>query len=206
MIKQYSVIKDNKVSLALIVVILSLGFYYLNSHEKGTLVLLLNQHRTPVFDVFFVWVTKMGEPFWCVAVALVLIIKKRKEGALLAIALILNTVLVQFLKRMVFSDHKRPLHYMAEELNLIEGIDIHSGFSFPSGHTTGGFTLYFMLSLLIKSVPLKIVLILLGALVGISRVYLSQHFLEDVIAATGLSTMTCLIYYIIFNKTKFKFI
>ena len=206
MIKQYSVFKDNKVSLSLVILLLSVATYYLVNLEKGTFVLYLNENRTPVFDFLFRWVfTKMGEPVFCVLMCLLTLFLNKNKGILLSVALILNTIIAQVLKNFVFSDHKRPLHYFAEKLNLIEGLDVHSGLSFPSGHTMGGFTLYFMLSLFVKSVPLKVGLIILGALVGVSRIYLSQHFLEDVVAASVISTVMCIIYYIIFNKTKFKF-
>ena len=200
------VFKGNKVSIGLVVFFLSVSLYYLICFEKGTFVLLLNENRTSVFDFLFRWVfTKMGEPIFCVVLCVVTLFLNKRKGALVSIALIINTVIVQVLKNFVFSDHKRPLHYFEDQLNLIKGLDVHSGLSFPSGHTIGGFTLYFMLSLFVKSRPLKITLMFLGLLVGLSRVYLSQHFLEDVVASVAIATVTCVFYFIIFNKTKFRF-
>ena len=65
-----------------------------------------------------------------------------------------------------------------------------TGFSFPSGHTTGALTFYGFLIYLVVSSSMKkqwkwalnIFLGLLILLVGLSRVYLGVHFFSDVMA------------------------
>lgn len=199
-------IKDNKLSLLLLLAVWVLSIYILNCYDKGMSVLWFNEQRTVFFDYFFMWATKLGEPIIIVIVSGILMYSNWRKGVLLAGSLVLNTIIVQLLKRQVFSGHMRPIYYLKDQLSLIEGLDVHSNFSFPSGHTTGGFTLFFMLVLLIKNQTAKISFMFLGVLVAISRVYLSQHFLEDVFAASVLASFTCLIYYISFSKSKLGFL
>ena len=197
---------NNKQSILLLVALWILSFYYLVGLDKGDTVLWLNGNGDVFFDDFFLIATKFGEPVIIVLICIVMLVSNWKKGILLSGALILNTIIVQLLKKLVFADHMRPLHYLQDKLSLIEGLAVHSSFSFPSGHTTGGFTLFFMVSLLVENKIIKCVLIFFGVIVAISRVYLSQHFLEDVVAASVLSASTCVIYYILFNKSKFRFI
>ncbi|MEO0341550.1 MAG: phosphatase PAP2 family protein, partial [Bacteroidota bacterium] len=81
----------------------------------------------------------------------------------------------------------RPLAYFrdlgeAEQLTFVEGVKVNQGFtSFPSGHTMAGFALFCFLAL---NLPFKKTagfgLFCLAMIVGISRIYLVQHFLRDI--------------------------
>jgi membrane-associated phospholipid phosphatase len=63
---------------------------------------------------------------------------------------------------------------------------MHSFFSFPSGHSAGAFSLFFMISLILsgKRKFLGVFLFLLAMLTGYSRIYLGQHFPVDVYAGS----------------------
>jgi len=198
--------KYNKFSFILLLIFWLIAGIQIFTEEKGALVLLLNSNRTPLLDTFFIYATKLAEPIVCVFFCVLWIIKEYKKGIFISSALILNTILVQFLKRVVFSDYKRPIHALGEQLNLIKDLDVHSNFSFPSGHTMAGFTLFFVLSLFSKNILVKLALILLAIIVGMSRVYLSQHYLMDVVAGSFLAVSMSILYYYIYNKTRLKLI
>ncbi len=73
---------------------------------------------------------------------------------------------------------------------LLTHLDAAGGYSFPSGHTLGAFTLGGILIylvwksdfLLYAKILWTIGLILFGCLIGLSRVYLQVHFASDTIA------------------------
>ena len=68
-------------------------------------------------------------------------------------------------------------------LNFVEGIEPYrAATSFPSGHSMAGFALFTFLCL---STPrksgLQVVFAVLAICVAVSRVYLVQHFLQDIV-------------------------
>ena len=66
------------------------------------------------------------------------------------------------------------------QLHLVEGVDVHTYSSFPSGHTATAFCFALLISLLVRTRRLALIALLVAALVGYSRIYLSQHYPLDV--------------------------
>src|SRR6185436_2948724 len=62
-----------------------------------------------------------------------------------------------------------------------------SSTSFPSGHTVGAFALAGVLLFASRNWPLRIIVLLLAAAVGLSRVLAFRHWLSDVTASAALS-------------------
>ncbi|HHH52348.1 MAG TPA: phosphatase PAP2 family protein [Bacteroidetes bacterium] len=100
--------------------------------------------------------------------------------------------------------HPRPITYIYEYIKKydfkgIENIDYHTGHnSFPSGHTFGAFALFTLLALSTKNKYLKIAYLFLAILVGLSRIYLAQHFIEDVVFGSFLGICLAIIFYYLF--------
>ena len=114
-------------------------------------------------------------------------------------------VVSQFLKHMVFDDINRPFlafKNAGDYLRLVLPTnEMHSHNSFPSGHTTTAFSLYLYISFtLMNKTSGKLVFYTLAMLAGLSRVYLSQHFIEDVVAGALLGFMIAILTYWVFNK------
>jgi membrane-associated phospholipid phosphatase len=65
--------------------------------------------------------------------------------------------------------------------------------SFPSGHTMAAFGLYAALAFYAKKWYQAFGLFFLALLVGYSRIYLSQHFLVDVIFGAMLGCLAALV-------------
>ena len=78
---------------------------------------------------------------------------------------------------------------------------IETSYSFPSGHTMASVTIYGILLYLVNKTDLKsglkntlrVILIMLPILIGISRIYLGAHFATDVIGAYLVSTILLLV-------------
>ena len=74
---------------------------------------------------------------------------------------------------------------MIREVPFVENAYFNS---FPSGHTTAAFAFFCALSILARKHPLlQSLFFLLAAGVAYSRMYLSQHFLADVLAGSLLA-------------------
>jgi membrane-associated phospholipid phosphatase len=83
----------------------------------------------------------------------------------------------------------------------VPGVELHHWGSFPSGHTTTAFMLASFLYLVLPK-KMKIHWLLMGIafLVGISRVYLMQHFLMDIWAGALLGILSSLVSYMLVLK------
>lgn len=183
-----------------VLVFVILGMLVLFTSGKVESHLWFNSMNTPALDVFFKYLTFLGDGNFVAIGIIVLGILGYKNkrwypfvygGALL----ILSGAAAQFLKRIVFHESLRPTAFLSDfKLHLIEGVDMHQSLSFPSGHTTAGFAFFGFLAMrYFSEKPLfQISMAVIAALVGYSRIYLSQHFLEDVITGMLLASF-CLV-------------
>lgn len=99
----------------------------------------------------------------------------RRVGLSALAALSLSHLVVQLLKRQV--ERPRPYLVLADSRLIVTPL---SDYSFPSGHTTASFATATVLSAHWPALTLP--LMLLAAMVGISRTYLGHHYPSDVVA------------------------
>lgn len=103
---------------------------------------------------------------------------------------LLQSIVSGVFKMLVFPEAPRPLTFLKDQypLDIIEGATQLYYRSFPSGHTITAFSLAALLAFMAKNRLLQFALFIYALLTGISRVYLSHHFLIDVVfgAAFGV--------------------
>lgn len=149
----------------------------------------INGYHTDTLDIIMQLLTRGGEWLFITLFLLVsLIIFKRKEINLalilaILIAILLPTVVTNLVKGYVHAPRPLTVFRGEEWLYMIPGYKNNYEFSFPSGHTTGAFACFTITSFLSnkKSIIYPIVFIIIAVLVGISRIYLLQHFWEDIL-------------------------
>ncbi|MEY4925791.1 MAG: hypothetical protein RI894_227 [Bacteroidota bacterium] len=177
--------------LAYFILIWSLGFYwwYGNAHEYA--VLWFVPRRTANLSLFFRFATTLGEYYPYLATILLFVLFKKYKNALLIAIGGLTTILFSNLLKDYFRS-ARPSLYLEYDghrealLGHIQGVEFMSGAaSFPSGHTFGAFTLYTLLAYFLPK-GWQVPLLIIATGVGISRMYLGQHFLIDVLAGALL--------------------
>jgi membrane-associated phospholipid phosphatase len=120
-----------------------------------------------------------------VAITLVtgsLLFRSYGESLLMLLNLLLIMLVVAFLKQQVFPDHLRPGLELLPivPLKLAPGLKLHQLHSFPSGHTASAFGMFYLLSVFFGSRAYSALFFTLALLVGISRVFLIQHYFEDI--------------------------
>lgn len=158
--------------------------------ERGNLHLFINQFHSPIADVFFKYITHLGDGFVFLALGLLLLIIKGKIPFFqMLTAAVLTLIVVGVLKKWVFPDFDRPLLYLGKEagLHLVEGVKMNLKNSFPSGHTTAAFAAWGLLAYHFPKASLP--LLLLAAFIAFSRVYLSQHFFMDLALGSFLGML-----------------
>jgi len=164
------------------VTIVAFGIY-LTVSSHGDFVLWLNDRHTAIGDVFFKYWTYVGDGFLLGAVALIFLLTNYYRFNVMLIAIVLQTIFVHLFKQWLWAGEPRPKTFFAEQidqLNFVEGVVVRSFDSFPSGHTASAFTLCFFLMLTTKKIGVQIFLFVAAVLVGISRVYILQHFARDI--------------------------
>lgn len=160
---------------------------------KHTAFFWINGHHTPFFDQFFRPFTNVGDGVFYVVVTLGLLFVRFRWALLSFIGFAVTSLAAQLGKHLIFTGHPRPFRYFSEHagfppLHLVEGVVMGTLKSFPSGHSTSAFSVFLLLTLVVKDKRWGVLLLLLAALAAYSRVYLAQHFVEDVFAGSILGT------------------
>ncbi len=167
--------------------------------------LYANQFYSSFFDHTFFWSTKIVEWFAIVVIIGVLLFKGAKF-AINGILIYSLTALITFLlKRLLFFDEPRPFSVL-NELRLLPsefGLNQLTSHSFPSGHTTAAFTLFCYLTLISSNKKLGYLFGIIAVFIAYSRVYLSQHFFEDILAGASIGMAATFVFYFIFEKITF---
>lgn len=165
--------------------VLALGFFLLAFIEKGQVILFFSDNRQPFWNIFFRLVTHLAESFgYILLFILLLFVQFRAAFSLFIVAF--GSLLTSWVLKTSFA-HPRPWAFFARqnrsaELVLVPDVELHMAIdtSFPSGHTISAFALFTVVALAVKPLWLKYLCLLAAVLVGLSRIYLVQHFLEDV--------------------------
>jgi len=169
---------------------------YLIITDHGDFVLWLNERHSAFGDVFFSYWTYVGDGVVLGLVALYLLFKNYYRFFTMLIAIVFQTLFVHLFKQVLFSGELRPQGYFAdiiEQLNFVDGVVVRSFNSFPSGHTASAFTLCFFLMLMVKQTSAQLSLLVAAVLVGVSRVYILQHFGRDIFVGAIFGILSVLI-------------
>jgi len=172
---------------------------------KAQLHIFLNQFHSTLFDTFFKYITHIGDgTFIAILFVVLLFVKYRYAFSFLSGALAAS-LLINLIKKVLLHDVYRPSKYFelyeTYQLHFVEGVKLHALQSFPSGHTTTVFNLFFMLSLSVKNNWLKFTFFVIALVAAFSRVYLSQHFLIDVVAGSVFGVASILIAFYYFSQS-----
>ncbi len=175
-------IRSNRWFLLPFLAFLLIGGMVLVSFSKTDIHWFLNQQNHPLADWFFKVYTHLGDGIMIVLALIILLFIKYRYALVLAFSSIFATLLVQFLKRYLFNDLRRPVVIFEKlgNLHLVEGVTPVVAYSFPSGHSATGFGIFLLFALISKNKYLKLIFFMSAFLIACSRIYLSQHFLVDV--------------------------
>ena len=180
---------------------------------KQELHLMLNAYHTSILDTFFKYYSIMAEwPLYALAL-LPILWKKIKLTIFFGLCEMTGGTFLQILKHLFSSPRPGSVFTASQQalLPVVDGVDLYSGNSFPSGHASTFFIFFTCCALLLayhyrgttaqkcrKRYVVDILLLLLfvlSALGAFSRVYLSQHFLSDVCVGSIIGFVTpCLMF------------
>jgi membrane-associated phospholipid phosphatase len=198
-----AILKSNFSFLLPYLVFIVLGALLLILNTKVEIQLSFNHYHNSFFDNFFYYATYCGDGLAAVLVVIILLSIKYRYAFIVGVSNIISALITQTLKQTIFADVVRPKKFFEGIHNLyfVPGVDNYLYNSFPSGHSTCAFSLYFALALLAKNKTLKLLYFIVALLVGYSRIYLSQHFFEDVYAGSLIGIFTTIIVYYYIQKS-----
>ncbi|HEY0245177.1 MAG TPA: phosphatase PAP2 family protein [Mucilaginibacter sp.] len=173
------------VILACICLFIKLNF------TKDEIYFAVNSRHTNWQDVVAPYVTDIGNGWTTVAISAIMLLFSYRKAFLLASSYVMTgLIFAQIVKFMVKAP--RPKLYFANRLKgiyFVKGTEQLSFHSFPSGHTVTAFSTAIVILYLLKNKSWGLLLLLVAVCVGYSRMYLSQHFFEDVTIGSGLGVI-----------------
>jgi membrane-associated phospholipid phosphatase len=180
--------------------ILIINTNQLELHKK------LNGFNSSILDSIVPYATHIGDGLFAILLVVFFFFFKKKYSLILLFSFLISSGITQFLKQVIFPNIMRPFHYFQNDdcFHFVKGVIMHTQNSFPSGHATTCFAIFTTLFLFCKeNLRLQAIFALSAILFALTRVYLSQHFLEDVLAGSFIGTFTALVIGIYLPENRF---
>ena len=172
-----------------------------------TLLLEINSHHSPFFDVFmplysgkWVWV-----PFYA---SLVFVIARNYSWKVTLLSLLTAAVIITFsdqvsaqllrpeVERLRPSNLQNPI---SETVHIVNGYR-GGNYSFPSAHAANSWALVTYVILLFRRKWLSLMMVAWAVLMCYSRMYLGVHYMGDLLAGMIIGAIGAMIMYWIFSS------
>lgn len=168
---------------------------------RNELFLVLNTNLGPAADLFFRYWTNVGDGAMWVPVAILFFMYRRKKILLLIAAVLFSTIITQVTKIYIVPAEPRPtVAITGFEIHTVPGVELHTAYSFPSGHTATAFTIFLLACMLVKKRWVLPAGFVAALLVAYSRVYLAQHFPLDLGGGMIAAVLTILLSLLVQNS------
>jgi len=158
--------------------------------SKDEIYFAVNSRFSQWGDFIAPYITDIGDGLTTIALVVLLALFNYRKAFLLAGAYAVTSLTAQLIKHIVRSP--RPKLYFQHQLghiHFVKGMYIDIFDSFPSGHTVTAFSTAVVLTYLVKNKNWSILLLAIAIMVGLSRMYLSEHFFEDVTAGSVIGVL-----------------
>ncbi|NCD68485.1 phosphatase PAP2 family protein [Mucilaginibacter agri] len=172
-------------------------------YSREDIYFTLNKYHNDFADYFFIGATAVGDGLFMLLVAIILVLYSYRKAFLMATSFLATTIVAQTIKRIVRAP--RPSLYFTNHTNIyyVKGVKLLTSNSFPSGHTVQAFTMAVVLAYFARQKSWGFIYLILALCIGYSRMYLSEHFFEDVMAGSIIGTFTTIIWLTIIDSKPF---
>lgn len=145
--------------------------------------------------IFFSYFTHLGLGFTVVSITIILLFFRYYYSILSAIGSLITLIFVFLGKQIFFKGWPRPTHYIPhiDFPNIVDGFTYHCCNTFPSGHSMSAFAFATIVAIIVRNIWVRIGVFVFAFMVGLSRMYLLQHFFRDVYAGAILGYVSVLL-------------
>lgn len=164
-------------------------------YSRETIFFTVNSWNFPLGDTLAPYITDIGDGTTAVILSLLMLFFSYRNWLLLASSYAVTSVVAQILKYIYIAP--RPKLYFAEQwsrVHTVDGVYILEKYSFPSGHTVSAFSAALVITYLCKKQGWGIPALLVAIMVGYSRMYLTEHFYEDVLAGSAIGVFVTIFW------------
>ena len=200
------IFKDNFLFFIPFFIFIIIGFILLFTIEQGDAILFFSENRSAFGDFFFKYGTKLGEDYAYAFFFILFLFIRYRYSILVIMTGCVVSIISYVLKE--FFRHPRPRTFFSEngmlkEINAVDGVAMLGAYtSFPSGHTMSAFALYGVIAFIIPKKHIGLLTISIAMVIGISRIYLVQHFVKDVVSGAILGVLIGMTLYYINSLVK----
>lgn len=166
------------------------------------LFLQMNGNGGIVVDTFFYYTTSLGNGWAWAVLAIIVLLKEKRMFWMVLSAAVISTVIVHVFKGHVLPTQPRPIELINNNqlIHFVKDVEVHFVGSFPSGHSTTIFCIYFLFSYLLQSKWVIWSGLIVACLVGYSRIYLAQHFAIDVAGGIVTAIVSTYLAFVIYRR------
>jgi membrane-associated phospholipid phosphatase len=198
-------IEENRLFFELYIAFIILASIFVFAYDQLYVSYHLNSIHNIVFDNFFKYITHFGDGLFVLFVSIVIFWKNRELAISLFLSFLLSGLFAQIVKNII--SFPRPKHFIEKlaavdqlAYHFVNGVEVYSSNSMPSGHTTTIFCFVCMIILYTKNKLWTAALFGFAFAVAMSRVYLLQHFLQDVLVGSILGVYIAMIFFVYKDK------
>ena len=179
---------------------LLIAFIYCSLNSKAVCFISLNGTH----EAFFTWYTMLGEGYMVILLFIVVLFRRQYLlGVHLLAAFLISGMTAQIIKEFTHMPRPKVFLHSGQYSQFIEGVTRGGWSSFPSGHTVTAFAVATILALHTPNKWITLLYLLMAMGVGYSRIYLGQHFLEDVLAGSIVGVVFAGWVYVSIPELKF---
>ncbi|QEM11955.1 phosphatase PAP2 family protein [Mucilaginibacter rubeus] len=164
-------------------------------YSRETIFFTVNSWNQPWLDAIEPYITDIGDGTTAVVLSLFMLLFSYRSWLLLASSYAITSIVAQILKYIYIAP--RPKLYFESQwsrVHTVEGVYILEKYSFPSGHTVSAFSAALVITYLCKNKGWGSPALFVAIMVGYSRMYLTEHFYEDVLAGSAIGVFVTIFW------------
>jgi len=155
-------------------------------------------------DALFPYITDLGNGWAVIILSAILALFNYRAAFLMATSWGVTSIVAQIIKHLVNAPRpKLFFHDQLSRIHFIKGLYMDRLGSFPSGHTVTAFSAAVVAAYLIKNKSWNVFFLLTAIIIGFSRMYLSEHFFEDVVGGSVTGVIITVIWLAWLDRKKF---